>query len=151
MPMKPPPKLRPAAWDGLVVLCVAALALGIAFFQWRGGASQALTAVVSVDGVEVDRFSPEDLPDHPRTYTGSGYTLTVASGIDYEDPNAPAPSGKVGLFVSSSDCPTQDCVRTGTITRSGQSIVCLPARFILRLEGAGTDGSDPGGLDAVLG
>lgn len=40
------PKLRPTAWDGLVVLCVAALALGTALFQWRGGSSGALTAVV---------------------------------------------------------------------------------------------------------
>ena len=35
----------------------------------------------------------------------------------------------------SSDCPTQDCVHTGTITRSGQSIVCLPARVSVVLTG----------------
>ena len=32
--MKPFPKLRPTAWDGLVVLCVAALAIVLALFQW---------------------------------------------------------------------------------------------------------------------
>ena len=144
------PKLRPTAWDGLVVLCVAALALGTALFQWRGGSSGALTAVVSVDGEEVDRFSPEDLLEHPRTYTNNGYTLTVALGVDYEDPvrNALPPSGESGLRVAASDCPTQDCVHTGIITRSGQSIVCLPARIIIRLEG-GTP--DPDAVDAVLG
>ena len=84
--MKPFPKLRPTAWDALVVLCVAALAVGLALFQWRGGQSQALTAVVSVDGEEVDRFSPEDLLERPRTYTNNGYTLTVVFGIDYEGP-----------------------------------------------------------------
>lgn len=148
--MKPFPKLRPTAWDALVVLCVAALAVGLAVFQWRGGQSQALTAVVSVDGAEVDRFSPEDLLEHPRTYTGSGYTLTVVFGIDYEGParNAMPPSGESGLRVAASDCPTQDCVHTGIIARSGQSIVCLPARIIIRLEG-GT--AEDGGVDAVLG
>lgn len=148
--MKASPKLRPTAWDALVVLCVAALAVGLALFQWRGGQSQALTAVVSVDGEEVDRFSPEDLLERPRTYTNNGYTLTVVLGIDYEGParNAMPPSGESGLRVAASDCPTQDCVHTGIIAKSGQSIVCLPARFILRLEGGGVEG---GGVDAVLG
>lgn len=144
------PKLRPTAWDALVVLCVAALAVALAVFQWRGGTQESLTAVVSVDGAEVDRFSPEDLLEGPRTYTNNGYTLTVALGIDCEGPalNAMPPSGESGLRVAASDCPTQDCVHTGMITRSGQSIVCLPARIIVRLEG-GT--ADPDGVDAVLG
>ena len=108
--MKPFPKLRPTAWDGLVVLCVAALAIVLALFQWRTGPSQGLTAVVSVDGTEVDRFSPEALREGPRTYTGGGYTLEVALSIDYEHPASSAlpPSGQTGLCVAASDCPTQD-------------------------------------------
>ena len=51
------PKLRPTAWDALVVLCVAALAVALAVFQWRGGTQESLTAVVSVDGAEVDGFA----------------------------------------------------------------------------------------------
>lgn len=150
MPMKLFPKLRPTAWDALVVLCVAALAVGLAVLQWRGGTREDLTAVVSVDGTEVDRFPPEDLLERPRTYTGNGYTLTVALGAGYEGPvlNSMPPSGESGLCVAASDCPTQDCVHTGIITRSGQSIVCLPARIIIRLEG-GT--AEDGGVDAVLG
>ena len=148
--MKPSPKLRPTVWDGLVVLCVAALAVGVAFFQWRGGTTEALTAVVSVDGTEADRFAPADLLEAPRTYENNGYTLEVALSIDYEHPASSAlpPSGQTGLRVARSDCPTQDCVHTGTISRSGQSIVCLPARIIIRLEG-GTP--EDGGVDAILG
>lgn len=137
--MRPSPKLRPTAWDGLVVLCVAALALGLAFFQWRGGTSEALTAVVSVDGTEVDRLDLEHW-EGPQVYTNNGYTLTL-SGIRHNDTEN-------GVRVAESDCPTQDCVRTGAIFRSGQSIVCLPARIIIRLEG-GTP--DPDAVDAVLG
>lgn len=148
--MRPFPKLRPTVWDGLVVLCVAALALGLAFFQWRGGASQALTAVVTIDGAEVDRFAPSDLLEAPRTYSANGYTLEVAYGLlgDASQLDHVNNGGEAGLRVALSDCPTQDCVRTGTITRSGQSVVCLPARFILRLEG-GTP--EDGAVDAVLG
>lgn len=47
-----------------------------------------------------------------------------------------------------SDCPTQDCVHMGEITRGGQSIVCLPARIVVQLEG-GAAADD--GVDLVIG
>lgn len=150
--MKSSPKLRPNVWDALVVLAVLALAAGGALAVWSGGGGDGtLTAVVTIDGEEADRFSPADLLEGPRTYTNNGYTLEVACGLrGAEDPppdHAP-PAGKSGLFVAASDCPTQDCVRTGLITRSGQSIVCLPARIIVRLEGGTVE---DGGVDAVVG
>ena len=65
-----------------------------------------------------------------RVYESRGYTLRVT----FTEGSAQ---------VTASDCPTQDCVHTGAITRSGQSIVCLPARLIVELEGTGdTDGPD---------
>lgn len=117
-----------------MVLCVAALALGTALFQWRAGSAGALTAVVSVDGEEIDRV-PLDRAAGEKTYQAGGHALTVS----YADGSA---------RVLSSDCPTQDCVRTGPVTRSGQSIICLPARIVIRLEGGM---ADPDGVDAVLG
>ena len=150
--MRSSPKPRPNGWDALVVLAVLALAAGSALAVWggRGTGTEPLTAVVTVDGREADRFPPEDLLEGSRTYSNNGYTLTVAFGIDYENPasKAPLPSGNSGLSVAVSDCPTQDCVRTGTISRGGQSIVCLPARIIVRLEGGP---GDPAEVDAVLG
>ena len=62
----------------------------------------------------------------PRIYENNGYTLRLAA--------SPA-SGGDGVRVEAADCPTQDCVHTGVISRGGQSIVCLPARIIIRLEG----------------
>lgn len=150
MSMRRSPELRPTALDGLVVLAVVLLAAGLAFFQWRGGQTEELTAVVSVDGTEVDRFPPGDLLKSVRTYGNNGYTLEVAcafrgelSPLDHQ-----ASDGEMGLCVALSDCPTQDCVHTGAITRSGQSIVCLPARIIIRLEGGEPASGD---VDAVLG
>ena len=40
-----------------------------------------------------------------------------------------------------SDCPGQDCVHSGAVSRAGQSIVCLPARIVVELVGA-ADGYD---------
>lgn len=42
--------------------------------------------------------------------------------------------GKTVRF-SQSTCPDQVCVRTGTLTRSGQVAVCLPNRAVVRLVG----------------
>ena len=133
--MKRSPELKPNLWDILVVLAVVALAAASALTVWPGRDSGSLTAVVTADGEELDRFAPADLAAGPRTYTHNGYTLTVTA----EDG---------GLRVSEADCPTQDCVHTGAISRSGQSIVCLPARIIIQLTG---DQADPGGVDVVIG
>ena len=151
MSWKPSPKLRPAVWDALVVLLIIALAAVCAFLTWTNGNSAGeLTAIVTIDGQEVDRFAPADLLEGPRTYTGGGYTMEVAYGLRGEAPalDHQSPSGEQGVCVALSDCPTQDCVHTGTISRSGQSIVCLPAKFILRLEG-GTPAENA--VDAILG
>lgn len=133
--MKRSPELKPNLWDILVVLAVVALATASALTVWPGRDSGSLTAVVTADGEELDRFAPADLAAGPRTYTHNGYTLTVTA----EDG---------GLRVSEADCPTQDCVHTGAISRSGQSIVCLPARIIIQLTGGQ---ADPGGVDVVIG
>lgn len=92
--MRPSPKLHPTAWDALVVLCVAALAIALALFQWRGGTSQGLTAVVSVDGTEIDRVSLEDAAGE-KTYQAGAYTLTVEYAAG-------------STRVRTSNCPTQD-------------------------------------------
>ena len=133
--MKRSPELKPNLWDILVVLAVVALAAASALTVWPGRDSGSLTAVVTADGEELDRFAPADLAAGPRTYTHNGYTLTVTA----EDG---------GLRVSEADCPTQDCVHTGAMSRSGQSIVCLPARIIIQLTGGQ---ADPGGVDVVIG
>ena len=139
--MKPSPKLTPTPWDALVVLAVAALAAvsALSLLPARS-VSGAVTAVVSCNGEELQRFSPADLLNEGgRTYSSNGYTLILS---------AEEQDGTVGLRVSESTCPTQDCVHTGLITRSGQSIVCLPARLAVRLVGGGTDS---GGVDVVIG
>lgn len=132
-------ELRPNLWDALVVLTVAALAAGSALVVWggRGSGGEALTAAVAVDGETVERISLADPARTERTVRGyGGYVLTLV-----------AEEGAV--WVEESDCPTRDCVRTGRISRDGQSIVCLPARTVIVLEGAPGGAAD--GVDAVLG
>ena len=131
--MSTSPKLRPGIWDALVALTVAVLAVACAWTVWGGQSENgALTAVVSVDGVETERLALEEAE---RTIQAGGYTLRLRLT-------------ETEVWVESSDCPTQDCVHTGHISWSGQSIVCLPARVIVRLEGG--EAVDTG-VDAVIG
>lgn len=128
--MKRFPELKPRLWDGAVVVCVVLLAVLCAAFTW-GGESEGLTAVVSVDGEEVERFALDGQGEH--VYSHNGYTLCF---VEREG----------GIYAAQSDCPTQDCVHTGVISRGGQSIVCLPARISVTLRGG-----DTAAVDAVIG
>lgn len=123
--MKRSPKLKPTRWDALVVLAVLLLTLGLGARPYFAAKSAGeLTVSISVDGETVERCALSNYED--STYESRGYTLTVA-----------VENGAVR--VSESDCPNQDCVHSGAISRAGQSIVCLPARVAVTLEGAASD------------
>ncbi len=140
--MKRSPKLHPSCWDALVVCVVILLAVLSAVTIWGGEQeSGELTVVISVDGEEVERWPLEEGADKDGVYSYNGYTLKI--GMSYPIyPDVPC------IRVLESDCPTQDCVHTGEIGRAGQSIVCLPARIIIQLEGDAESGDGP---DLVIG
>lgn len=126
------PKLRPTLWDGVVAALVAALAIVtiLCFYGRRTGAPQAVTITHRGALIQTIRL------------TGLTETKTVAIDGDYHL-EIQVDSG--GVCVVHSDCPGQDCVHTGAISRAGQSIVCLPAQVVISLESASSD------VDAVLG
>lgn len=134
MSMKRSGALRPKPADALVALAVVVAALLLSLATWGKSSGGGLSAVISVNGqvrevVELSRLSaPEE-----RTITGTHDTLHVLLTSD-------------GVEVKDSTCPNQDCVRTGCITRPGQSIVCLPARVSVVLTGASENA-----VDVVLG
>ena len=115
-------------FDALVALIIALLAVVAAlwFYLPRSQSGQ-LTVVISVAGEETRRVPLSDFTE--TTVTGGGYTLRVGTRDG-------------GVAVTDSDCPTQDCVHTGVITRAGQSIVCLPAQVVVHLEGTAPDAPD---------
>ena len=116
-------ELRPNRYDALVVLTILALALLLGVHTWRSPAQVgALTVAVSADGQEIERI-PLSAYTGDHIYTGNGYTLMVHAADG-------------GLSVTESDCPGQDCVHSGIISRAGQSIVCLPAHISIQLSGS---------------
>ncbi len=120
-------------FDALVALAVVLLAAATAllFYLPKSQGGQ-LTVVVTAGGETVCRAGLDGFTG--ETVSRGGYTLHIAGDGE-------------SVWVEDSDCPTQDCVRTGHIRRAGQSIVCLPAQVVVHLEGA----SDAGAPDVIVG
>lgn len=124
------PELRPTRFDVLVAAAVAVLAIVLAFWFYGGlGRSGPATYIITHQGQEIARGELRQ----PREITVEGqYHLQIV--CDGES-----------IAVTHSDCPTQDCVRTGRATHPGQSIVCLPEQVVIKLVGSGS------GPDLVIG
>ena len=75
--------------------------------------------VVSIDGGEVCRYALSE--DGEFTLNGGTNTLVISGGKAY---------------ISEADCPDGLCVSQGKISRTGQTVVCLPNRVMLRIVGA---------------
>ena len=127
------PELKWNRFDTLAALTVALLAIVSALlFYLPRSQTGVLTVVVTVSGQEIQRTPLSEFTAADVAH--NGYTLHIAP-VDG------------GVAVTSSDCPTQDCVHTGRISRAGQSIVCLPAQVAVQLVGAAT----PDGPDVIVG
>jgi len=109
------------------VLIIAAVIFAVSAGTKRQGA----VAVVTIGGTEQMRLP---LDQDAAVVLGEGEhtnTLVIADG-------------KAGIIEAS--CPDHVCVHQGEISYEGQSIVCLPNKTIITIEG-GKDGD----LDAVVG
>lgn len=105
---------------GLLVLAAGVLYLGLSL------APQGTRAIVEKSGVVVLERDLSQLTE-PETFTLEG-----EQNIQVTVELCPQ-----GAAVVASGCPDQVCVRTGTLTKAGETAVCLPARVTLRLEGGG--------------
>ena len=116
------PELKFNRYDAVVAAIVALLAVAVAlWFYLPKTQSGELTVVISTGGEEAARAKLDSFTE--TTVTHNRHTPRITADGS-------------GVRVADSDCPTQDCVHTGTITRAGQSIVCLPAQVVVHLEGA---------------
>jgi hypothetical protein len=43
------------------------------------------------------------------------------------------------IRIIDADCPDKLCVKTGWITESGQSVICLPHKLIIKIQGGSKD------------
>lgn len=103
----------------VVVLVIAAVALAVAAAaNALGNAVDARTAVIQdADGSTFTMpLSQDDV-------------LTVASSAGTNVIEVQA----CKVRVSEADCPNQDCVEQGWISKAGQQIVCLPHKLVVNI------------------
>ena len=122
-------------FDALAAVFVLALAGLVAFgFYGRSDNDGPLTATISLDGETIGVYTLATLREELLlTPEELSYPLTIRLTSD-------------GAEVIESTCPTLECQHTGHIHRSGESIICLPNKLVIRLSGGSDDG-----VDAALG
>ncbi len=104
--------------------CIAVISFGIMALG-LSGLAPGNTVTVSVDG-EV-RWQGSLREDMTKTFSGAdGYTCDIV-----------VEKGRV--WVERASCPDKSCVRQGAADRSGQTIVCLPARIVVEVSGRKAD------------
>ena len=98
---------------GALLLLALVLYLVLGAFRTEGGA-----VVVRVDGVETERHALSEDGVYPLN---GGSNILVISGGQ--------------AWLSEANCPDLLCVRQGKIHYTGQSIICLPNRLTVTVEG----------------
>ena len=108
----------------IIILAAVLLVSGGAALWLNSRTAPGMTANVYQDGICIASF---DL---------SAVTGTVRREIRCEHGVNVIEAERGRIRVAEADCPDQVCVRSGLLTRAGQSAVCLPNRVIVRLTGA---------------
>lgn len=115
-------KRKRAAWgDLLVALIILALAAALAVFLFPRS-EQALTVRIVRDGELLLSCRLDDLDEPVLVPVEGPYPLTLELSRE-------------GVWVAETACPGEDCLHTGTISRAGSQIICLPNRLVVTLEG----------------
>ena len=115
-------RTRPTPLDAVVVLVVL---VGAALLLWNFRPSEGnfLTATVVLDNVTVAEYDLSTVAE-PFTFEVPGAPYPITLEIEHDR-----------IRVGHSDCPSQDCVRTGWISGSGGQIVCLPNKLVVSIQG----------------
>ncbi len=104
----------------LVLLCIiisAAVYFIINIYVKKDGAY----AVVKVDGEIIQSLElNKNTSVIVHGYQGGSNTIVVDNGQ---------------VYMTDADCPDKLCERTGRISRTGESIVCLPHRVVVEIQG----------------
>lgn len=121
--------------DILIIAVVLAAALALFSVSQIAGGKTATTVVVTVDGQEVLR-RPLAMSDSYEIKQDDGLVnvITVENGA---------------VYMKEANCRDGLCIRQGKMKNAAKTIVCLPHKLVVSLEGdAAPDGQDD--LDVII-
>lgn len=102
----------------LIMIAILALLTGICFWFFAGNQKGSQAVIYKNGEIEASLSLDEDAEISITNY----YTNKII-----------VKDGRVSIIAS--DCPGADCVHSGWIKEGGRSIVCLPNRVEIRIEG----------------
>ena len=111
-------------WDIALIGCVLLLS-ALLYFVVRP-AGEGAWAVVTIAGEEIARY---DLAEEQ--------TVTLGE----EDYNILHISGGTASVIEA-NCGDHTCVRTGQVSRNGETIICLPHKLVVEIVGSGNSAFD---------
>jgi hypothetical protein len=113
------------------ILLIFALITAVAVYLTHDKGS---TVVVKVDGAVVSELPlSEDTELVVDGYQGGTNRIIIRNRE---------------AFVLEADCPDALCVKTGKISRAGETVVCLPHRVVVEIKGKDSGSND--GVDSVV-
>jgi len=114
-----------------LILVVLAVLLGAGSLLAFGRGEEGRTAVISVDGEVV-----QTVPLSDEGWTGTIDTSYGSNSFKIENG---------AISVTEADCRGKDCTHFSPISRSGQTIVCIPHHLVVTISG-----SEEGSPDTVV-
>lgn len=107
-----------------ICIMLAVLLVAVVIFIFASGGETPTACIIEINGEEFARYNLPALTDEKVIEIDNEYGRNTIV-ID-----------KNGAAVTHSNCADKSEVNTGKITSSGQSLICLPHRLTVRLEGA---------------
>lgn len=115
-------KKHPTLRADLLLIGGLLLVAGLLFLAGLQGGDPGRWVVVQQDGKEIARYALDQDGIYPLN--GGTNLLVIQDGW---------------AFIREASCPDKLCVRQGRIKKAGQSIVCLPNRLTVIIEGGDRD------------
>lgn len=108
-----------------IILAVLLVAAGLAISYYLSfGQTAGDELIINVDGEKFGSYSLFEDRDIVIKQHGHINKVTINDGI---------------VSMSFSDCKGQDCVHQADISKTGESIICLPNKVVLEVAGGSTE------------
>lgn len=122
-------------WDATLVLILAVVSCGVlAYYVWPRSANEDVLAFVYVSAKKQELEPGRDFIDLSRVGAKKNYLIQGKLKGESGRVVVTVEPGKIS--ISESGCPNQYCVRSGAISRPGQTIICAPNEVLITLQGA---------------
>ncbi len=103
----------------LIILLALIVIIGFVFMKYQQQ-KNAFTVEVSVDGTTISSYGLDDEVDTwIEGYQGGQNHLVIHDGF---------------AKIDEADCPDKLCVKQGEISKSGETVVCLPHRVVVTVK-----------------